>query len=303
MPDKIFIHEVGMRDGLQVEKETVPTEIKIKWINEIAESGVDIIQCGSFVHPVKVPAMADTDKIFSYFSKPENKLNNVILSGLVLNEKGLERGVACGVEMFCMGVSASDTHSRKNTGMGTDEAVERIINMAKTAISSGKSIQVSVQSAFGCGFEGKIPEEKVLGIISEYADAGIENISLADTAGHAYPVQVESMISGVNKINTKLKISCHFHETYGLGIANCYAAYKMGVKYFETAFAGLGGCPFTAKASGNVCTEDLINMFRRMGLRKDIKTEKFIDLSKEAEEFFKREMPGKVYRMGVLAQD
>jgi len=303
MPDKIFIHEVGMRDGLQVEKETVPTEIKIKWINEIAESGVDIIQCGSFVHPVKVPAMADTDKIFSYFSKPENKLNNVILSGLVLNEKGLERGVACGVEMFCMGVSASDTHSRKNTGMGTDEAVERIINMAKTAISSGKSIQVSVQSAFGCGFEGKIPEEKVLGIISEYADAGIENISLADTAGHAYPVQVESMISGVHKINTKLKISCHFHETYGLGIANCYAAYKMGVKYFETAFAGLGGCPFTAKASGNVCTEDLINMFRRMGLRKDIKTEKFIDLSKEAEEFFKREMPGKVYRMGVLAQD
>jgi hydroxymethylglutaryl-CoA lyase len=247
--------------------------------------------------------MADTDKIFSYFSKPENKLNNVILSGLVLNEKGLERGVACGVEMFCMGVSASDTHSRKNTGMGTDEAVERIINMAKTAISSGKSIQVSVQSAFGCGFEGKIPEEKVLGIISEYADAGIENISLADTAGHAYPVQVESMISGVNKINTKLKISCHFHETYGLGIANCYAAYKMGVKYFETAFAGLGGCPFTAKASGNVCTEDLINMFQRMGLRKDIKTEKFIDLSKEAEEFFKREMPGKVYRMGVLAQD
>src|ERR1035438_5708800 len=113
---KIIIHEVGIRDGLQAEKEVVPTEQKINWIKELAETGVDIIQAGSFVNPKKMPQMADTDELFKYFSLPENKLHNVTLSGLVLNEKGLERGMVCGVELFCMGVSASETHSQKNTG-------------------------------------------------------------------------------------------------------------------------------------------------------------------------------------------
>ncbi len=158
--EKIHIHEVGMRDGLQVEQKIVPTEIKIKWIKELLKTGVDIIQVGSFVHPVKVPTMADTDELFKYFSNPENKNSNTVLSGLVLNEKGLERGMGVGVEMFCMGVSASETHSKKNTGMTTDEALQRIIPMAKNAMSAGKDVQVSVQSAFGCGFEGIIPERK-----------------------------------------------------------------------------------------------------------------------------------------------
>ena len=157
-----------------------------------------------------------------------------------------------------------------------------------------------MQSAFGCGFEGKIPEDRVIGIIEKYLENGINTISLADTAGHAYPEQVERLITEIYKISEDVEISCHFHDTYGLGIANCYSAYKLGVKYFESAFAGLGGCPFTAKASGNVCTEDMVNMFRRMGKCADINMEKLIEVSKEAEEFFKRELPGKVYRMGYL---
>src|SRR5512134_2503172 len=122
---KIFIHEVGPRDGLQVEKVTVPLEEKIRWIQRLFESGVDIVQLGSFVHPGKVPQMADTDALFRHFAS--HKPDHVTLSGLVLNEKGLERGLACGVELFCMGVSASETHSRKNTGMTTTEALGRII--------------------------------------------------------------------------------------------------------------------------------------------------------------------------------
>ncbi|MCE1166007.1 MAG: hydroxymethylglutaryl-CoA lyase [Bacteroidetes bacterium] len=298
--DKIIIHEVGMRDGLQVEQQTVPTETKINWIKQLAQTGIDIIQVGSFVHPVKVPTMADTDKLFEHFSKPENKLGGTILSGLVLNEKGLDRGMGAGVEMFCMGVSASETHSRKNTGMTTEEALTRIIAMAKNAMAAGKKVQVSVQSAFGCGFEGVIPKDRVIGIIGKYIENGIENISLADTAGHAYPAQVEELISSIYAINPNVNIACHFHDTYGLGIANCYTAYKHGVKYFESAFAGLGGCPFTAKASGNVCTEDLVNMFNRLGIREDINIDTLVAIGKEAEAFFGRELPGKVLKVGTL---
>lgn len=297
--EKVIIHEVGMRDGLQVEQQTVPTETKIKWLDELIKTGIDIIQVGSFVHLVKVPTMADTDTLFKHYSE-NGKPGNVILSGLVLNEKGLERGMACGVDMFCMGVSASDTHSKKNTGMTTLEALDRIIAMAKNAMNAGKKVQVSVQSAFGCGFEGKIPEERVVGIIEKYLENGIKMISLADTAGHAYPEQVEKLITEIYKKSEDVNIAVHFHDTYGLGIANCYTAYTLGVKYFESAFAGLGGCPFTAKASGNVCTEDLLNMFNRMGLRSDIDIQKILEISKQAETFFGRELPSKLLKVGPL---
>ncbi|MFA7361262.1 MAG: hydroxymethylglutaryl-CoA lyase [Candidatus Kapaibacterium sp.] len=295
--DKIYIHEVGMRDGLQVEQKIVPFETKVNWIKELMLTGIDIIQVGSFVHPVKVPTMADTDGLFKYFAIPENKPSETILSGLVLNEKGLDRGMGVGVEMFCMGVSASETHSKKNTGMTTDEALQRIIVMAKNAIASNKKVQLSVQSAFGCGFEGVIPLDRVIGIIEKYFENGITNISLADTAGHANPEQVEKMISEIYKRNPDVTLSAHFHDTYGMGIANCYTAYKNGIRYFETAFAGLGGCPFTAKASGNVCTEDLVNMFNKIGLRDDINLRKILSVSKESEEFFGRELPGKIMKV------
>lgn len=288
-----------MRDGLQVEQQTVPTDTKIKWIDELIKTGIDIIQVGSFVHPVKVPTMADTDAVFKHYSE-KGKPENVILSGLVLNEKGLERGLACGVDMFCMGVSASETHSKKNTGMSTMEALDRIIATAKNAKEAGKEIQVSVQSAFGCGFEGNIPQERVIGIIEKYLENDIKLISLADTAGHAYPSQVENLITEIYKLSDNVRLAVHFHDTYGLGIANCYTSYALGVRYFESAFAGLGGCPFTAKASGNVCTEDLVNMFNRMDLRKDIDLQGIINVAKEAESFFNRELPGKLMKVGVL---
>jgi len=289
-----------MRDGLQAENEIVTTDQKIKWIKLLADTGVDIIQVGSFVNPKRMPQMADTDELFNYFSKQENKLSNVVLSGLVLNEKGLERGMACGVEMFCMGVSASETHSQKNTGMVTEEAAGRIIAMAKAALNAGTKVQVSVQSAFGCGYEGKIPEEKVLSLVQRFIENGLLNISLADTAGHATPDQVERLFSSINKMSEHIQMACHFHNTYGLGIANAYAAYKSGVNYFESSFAGLGGCPFTAVAAGNIATEDLVHLFQQMSLREEINLEKLIELSKEASEYFKRELPGTIYRTGRI---
>ena len=301
MSNDIIIHEVGLRDGLQMEKQIVPMGQKAKWVEQLIDSGVDIIQLGSFVHPVKVPQMADTDGLFQYFNSIE-KPSDVVFSGLVLNEKGLERGLACGVEMFCMGVSASETHSRKNAGMSMGEATERIIAIARTALEADAKVQVSVQSAFGCGYEGHVPQEQVMRIVERYLSAGLRNISLADTAGHATPDQVERMFTSIMEFDEGVECACHFHNTYGLGLANAYAAMKAGVKYFESSVAGLGGCPFTKIAGGNVCTEDLIHMVHRMDYRRDIRLERLIEMAKDVSKFFEREMPGTIYKTGAIVE-
>ncbi|PWB72776.1 hydroxymethylglutaryl-CoA lyase [candidate division GN15 bacterium] len=297
---RLIIHEVGPRDGLQVEKTAVPIDEKIRWIDGVIASGVDIVQLGSFVNPEKVPQMADTDKLFAHYSAPGKKPAKTILSGLVLNEKGLERGLACGVEMFCMGVSVSETHSRKNTGMSPTEALGRIVPMAKSALAAGKKVQVSVQSAFGCGFDGPIPPEKVLGIVSEYLSAGIRNISLADTAGHANPEQVEKLFGDIRSLDSSVELACHFHNTYALGLANCYAALKAGVTSFESAFGGLGGCPFTKLPAGNVATEDLVHSLQRMGYRKDVNLNALLDVARQVSAFFERELPGFILKSGSI---
>jgi len=293
----IVIHEVGPRDGLQVEQQVVPTDTKEAWIRGLMASGLDLVQVGSFVHPEKVPQMADTDELFRRLSSAPGP--RATLSGLVLNEKGLERGMACGVEMFCLGVSASDTHSRKNTGMGTEEAQRRIIATALAAAAAGKKVQVSVQSAFGCGFEGRIPDQRVLDIVRAYVDAGLLNISLADTAGHAHPGQVRRLFSELRRIGP-VACTAHFHDTYGMGMANVYAAMEEGVGTFETSFAGLGGCPFTKVAAGNVATEDLVHGLQRAGQRRDIQLGALVEIAKEVAAFFGREMTGRVYRTGPL---
>lgn len=301
MENVIKLHEVGPRDGLQVEKQTVPFETKLAWIDGLLETGIDIIQVGSFVHPEKVPQMADTDRLFAHY-RDKGKTGKTILSGLVLNEKGLDRGMACGVEMFCMGVSASETHSQKNTGMTPREAQNRIIPMAQRALRDGYRVQVSVQSAFGCGFDGPIPEKRVIDLVKSYLDAGVKNISLADTAGHAQPLQVEELFGKIAELDSQVQLACHFHNTYGLGLANCYAAWKTGVVYFESAFAGLGGCPFTKQPSGNVSTEDLVHTWQRMGQRTDIRLDRLLEIARSVETYFGRIMPGFILKSGSLVK-
>jgi len=298
--NRIVVQEVGLRDGLQMEQQTVPLEQKITWVEKLMGAGVDMIQIGSFVHPAKVPQMADTDKLFAHFSQAGRKPAGVILSGLVLNEKGLERGFTCGVEMFCMGVSASETHSRKNAGMSIAEATERIIAMAGQALRAAKMVQVSVQSSFGCGYEGPVPEERVLGIVERFLSSGLKKISLADTAGHAVPDQVKHMFERIFKLDSSVECACHFHNTYGLGLANCCAAMQVGLKYFESSVAGLGGCPFTKVAGGNVCTEDFVHYLQQIGRRKDIDLGKLIEVACDVSAFFGREMPGMVYKAGPI---
>jgi hydroxymethylglutaryl-CoA lyase len=300
--EQIIIHEVGLRDGLQVEKTVVPLEEKLRWIEGLFKTGIDIIQLGSFVNPEKVPQMANTDQLFIRLAASKTKPPGITLSGLVLNEKGLDRGLACGVEMFCMGVSASDTHSQKNTGKTTFEALAQIIPMAKSARQAGKKVQVSVQSAFGCGFEGPISKERVLGIVKEYLSAGISNISLADTAGHGQPLQVEKLFSAIRELDPAVEMTCHFHNTYGLGLANCYAALKSGVTSFESAFGGLGGCPFTKVPAGNVSSEDLVHSLQRMNIRTDIDLDKLVEVARMVGNYLNIELPGLILKSGSIVK-
>ena len=297
---QIVIHEVGPRDGLQMERQIVPIDTRENWIRRVMESGVDIVQVGSFVHPTKVPQMAATDELVRRLVG--NKKSDITIAGLALNERGVERGLECGVEMLCLGASASETHSMKNTGMVTMEATRRIIGAADRAIAAGKKVQVSVQSAFGCGFEGPVSEERVLAMVAAYLEAGISNISLADTAGHADPTQVERLFQAVFDLDPTIECTCHFHNTYGLGMANIIAALNAGVTSFETSFAGLGGCPFTKVAAGNVATEDFVNALQLQGLRKDVDLDRLISVAADVADYFEREMPGCVYKTGAISK-
>ncbi|MDX1583670.1 MAG: hydroxymethylglutaryl-CoA lyase, partial [Thermoanaerobaculia bacterium] len=203
----------------------------------------------------------------------------------------------------CMGVSASDTHSRKNTGMSTAEALPRIIGMAKRALDAERPVQVSVQSAFGCGFEGPIAEKRVLDIVRQYVDAGLFAISLADTAGHADPDLVESRFAAVLRLSPEVRAACHFHDTYGMAMANSLAALRAGVRSFEAAFGGLGGCPFTKLSGGNTPTEDLVHMFRRMGMCREIDLEPIIEVVEDAETLLGRTLPGVIHRSGPIPEN
>lgn len=301
MPNPILIHEVGPRDGLQVEKAIVPTEAKISLIERLIASGVDVIQLGSFVNPEKVPQMADTEQLFLHFNSPGRKPYGVALSALVLNEKGLDRGFACSVDFFCMGVSASDTHSRKNTGMSTEEAISRIVPMARRAMAAGATVQASVQSAFGCGFEGAIPQRRVLEIVDRYVEAGVTMISLADTAGCANPKQVEDLFGAILEIAPHVISACHFHDHFGLALINSYAAMRAGVRYVESSVGGLGGCPFTAGSAGNVASEDLVHLLQQMGFCRNVRLESLIDAARFAEGLLGRPLPGRIHVSGPIA--
>ena len=277
---KIIIHEVGPRDGLQVEKTTVPLAEKIRWIDGLCASGIDIIQLGSFVNPAKVPQMADTDALFRHFTGNKPAGVTLLRAGPEREGAGARHGLRGG-DVLHGSFSQRDPQPEEHRHDHRRSPPAHRSRWRKQAMAAGKKVQASVQSAFGCGFEGPIDREKVLSIVKAYLDAGIRNISLADTAGHAQPQQVEDLYGAIRALDPSVELACHFHNTYGLGLANCYAALKSGVTYFESAFGGLGGCPFTKLPAGNVSTEDLVHSLQRMGLRTDIKLDVLLEVARQ----------------------
>jgi hydroxymethylglutaryl-CoA lyase len=286
----ILIEEQGPRDGFQVEKKFIPTEMKVYFIEKLVEAGLRRIQVTSFVNPKYVPQMADAEEVI----KNINKKEGVIYSGLVLNAKGVERLVNTGLTHVAASISASNTHSLKNTNKTLDEAMIEFEEMVKVAQSAKLTIRGGLQCAFGCRYEGKIDEQKVIDLAKRHLDFGIDEIALADSTGMGNPAAIKRVMREVIDYANGKPIILHLHDTEGKGMANMLAGMEVGVTIFDTAFGGLGGCPFIKGATGNIATEDTTVILEQMGIKTGIDFNKISQLSKEMEVFLERKLSGKV---------
>ena len=273
LPETVILTEVGLRDGLQSVAELVPSEAKLDAIQKLVDAGLKQVQVTSFVHPKWVPQMADAEEVCAGLPETED----VVFSGLVLNAKGVERASAAGLKRVDASISTSDTHSRKNANMGLDEALEHLKKMVALAIDAGMEVRGGLQSAWGCVYDGYPPDERIVDMVSEIIDMGVIALSLADSTGMANPNSIKQLLEKTLPLCQDTPVVLHLHDTRGLGIANVVAAMEMGVDQFDTALGGLGGCPFIKGATGNIATEDTINLMNETGI------DTGVDLSKVAQ--------------------
>jgi hydroxymethylglutaryl-CoA lyase len=288
-----LLEDESLRDGLQIESQLFTIEQKIALFNLLSQAGVQRIQVGSFVNPKVVPQMADTDALIQALGKQ----HGTIVSALILNSKGLERALACGVGHVSMSVSISDTHSRKNARKTASEALTEMVALINEAQNSGLAVRAGLQSAFGCVYEGAIAETAVVAAAERMAAVGVEEINLADSTGMATPYAVRSLVDKVTKKLPDVRISLHLHDTRGLGLANLFAGYEAGVRTFDVCAGGLGGCPFIKGAAGNIPTEDAVQMFSAMGIETGIDIKALILAVDYLEARLGRTLPGKMKRV------
>lgn len=293
LPRFAEIVEVGPRDGIQTREQFVPTEMKIDMIRKLAESGIKRIQVTSFVHPKLVPQMADAEAVCAGLPH----IPGVQYNGLVLNMRGLERAYKAGLTAVDMGVPASETLSQKNANSSIEEGMARMEAMVKQAREWGMIVRAGVQTAFGCVYEGKVERGKVISLSRRFLAMGIDELSVADSAGLGNPDQIRRTVQELLPLAGDVPIVLHLHDTRGMGMANCLAALKSGITMFDTSFGGLGGCPFIKGAKGNIPTEDTVNMMHEMGIETGVDVGKVSAVAREYEAFFGEELPGKIYQL------
>lgn len=287
----VLIEDEFLRDGLQNEKRLFTIEEKLEFLTALEQAGVRRIQVGSFVHPKWVPQMADTDALFAALTPKAG----VTYSALVLNKAGLDRALAVGVKHLSISVSASETHSRKNTNRSVDEGRAAIAPVIEKALEEGIAVRAGIQSALGCGFEGRIDPVRVCDIAREFSDMGVNEINIADTAGLANPRQVFDLCDRLRgEIAPETALSLHLHDTRGLGLANMVAGLQAGVRIFDAALGGLGGCPFVPKATGNIATEDAAYACAELGLEAGIDWQTLRGAVGQAEALLDRPLPGRM---------
>ncbi|MCU0391978.1 MAG: hydroxymethylglutaryl-CoA lyase [Thermoflexibacter sp.] len=292
-PHSIIIEEQGLRDGLQSEKILIPTEKKIEFANRLVEAGLRRIQLTAFVHPKFVPQMSDAEEVFAGVDKTKN----VIFSALVLNMKGLERAIKAGATHLSISISASDTHSRKNTNMSLLEALKEFKDMVREAKKAQITVRGGIQCAFGCRYEGKIAKGHVLDLARQHIDLGVDELALADSTGMGNPLAMKEMMTNILAMTKDMPVILHLHDTEGKGLANMLAAMETGVSYFDTAFGGLGGCPFIKGATGNISTEDTTYMLSQMNIQTGIDIVKIAQISRELEGLLGKQLSGKMHHI------
>ncbi len=281
LPERVVICEVGPRDGLQNEKVLLTVEQKVALIEGIVEAGAKSVEVGSFVHPKAVPSMADTDEVVSRLKK----LDGVEYRGLALNFKGVERAFNAGVTKVKVTVSASRTHSKQNSNATAEEVIAGFGECAAFCSQNGLELSGAISTAFGYSAEGVIPLAEIYPIVDAYIGLGVKEISMSDTTGMANPRQVYEYMSDLVVKYPDVTWTLHPHNTRGMALANIYAAMTAGVSHFDASFAGLGGCPFAPGASGNVATEDVVNMLETMGISTGFDLDKVLAVARKVEAF------------------
>ncbi len=273
-PAEVLISEVGPRDGLQSVKATMPTADKWRWIDALVAAGLREIEVGSFVPPKLLPQMADAAEVVRHaLTHP-----GVTVMALVPNLRGAEAALRSGVHKITIPCSASEAHSLANVRKSRQEMVEevRAIVRLRNDIAPGVKIEAGLSTAFGCTIQGIVTDDDVVWMAEQVVAAGVDEAGLSDTTGMASPAQVRRLFHKVRAAIGDKTGAAHMHNTRGLGLANCLAAYDVGVRTFDSSLGGLGGCPYAPGASGNVVTEDLVFMFEAMGIRTGVDIDKLI---------------------------
>ena len=260
----VLISEVGPRDGLQSVKATMPTADKLRWISALHAAGLREIEVGSFVPARLLPQLADTADVVAHALT----LPGLTVLALVPNLRGAEAALAVGVHKITVPVSASPAHSMANVRKSPQAMVEevRLIDALRRRVAPQVGLEAAISTAFGCTLQGAVPEDEVIRLAVQCAAAGADDVGLSDTTGHANPAQVRRPFMRLRAEIGNQAGAAHMHNTRGLGLANCLAAYEAGVRTFDASLGGLGGCPYAPGASGNVVTEDLVFMFEAMGI-------------------------------------
>lgn len=275
--EKVVITDVGPRDGLQNQAKILSPAERLRLIRALVDAGLRHIEFGAFVSPKAVPAMAGTEEVAAALPA-----GDVEYTALIPNAKGYERAKAAGVRSMGLVVAASDTMNQKNIRMGTDEALAVCAEVLQQARADGLSVGACVATAWECPFEGATSPDVVSRLAAKLRAGGATQIIVADTIGAAHPGQVRSLMSRLAAELGAGALTCHFHDTRAMGVANAFAALEAGIRRFDASVGGLGGCPFAPGATGNVATEDLVMMLKLMGFQTGIDLDRLLEAARLA---------------------
>ena len=294
MNKKIEILEVSARDGLQSEKMPVSTQDKLLLITQAIEAGLRRIEVTSFVNPKRVPQMSDAEELVRALPKHDD----VIYTGMVLNQRGFERARDLHMDEIGCVVVATETFNQKNQGASIGQTLSQWKAMAKEAKEVGIRAQITISVAFGCPYEGEVPPQRIVDIAKYAADSDPVEICLADSIGVAVPSQITDLFGRVSEAVPSVKLRAHLHNTRGTGLANAVAAIEAGVFTLDASLGGIGGCPFAPNATGNISTDDLVYMLGRMGIHTGVNLERLIKTSQWLETILGRPVPSHVVQAG-----
>ncbi len=296
---RIRVNDVGVRDGFQIEKNFIPTETKIALIDQLSATGLAKVEVTSFVHPKFVPNMADAETVLREIVRRDG----VEITAITPNLKGMERAILVHqnggrIDELNLFMSASETHNMANVKRTTDQSLASFRDMVPMAKAAGIRMNGCVSTSFGCPFEGRIDEQRVMMFAEQYLQIGFDGVTFADTTGMANPRQVERMMREAKQRFPGIEITLHFHNTRGMGLANVAAGIAAGVTSFDASIAGLGGCPFAPGATGNICTEDLINMLNDMELESGVDLDKLLAVAVKIPAVVGHDVSGQVMKAG-----